>query len=74
MKSLEVKGMSCGHCVSSVKEELNKFPNLKDIEVNLEEGMARFETESPMSEQEVEQVKEAVKKIGFEPGRYQGNQ
>jgi copper chaperone len=74
MKSLEVKGMSCGNCVSSVKEELSKFPNLKDIEVNLEQGMAKFETESPMSEDEVEKLKEAVKKIGFEPGRYQNSQ
>lgn len=70
MKSLEVKGMSCQHCVASVTEALKKFPKLKDIEVSLEEGLAKFEIESPVSDKEIEQLKEAIKKIGFEPGAY----
>jgi len=70
MKSLQVKGMSCGHCVASVTEALGKFPNLKDIKVSLEQGMAEFETESPLSQSDVEELKAAINKIGFEPGEY----
>lgn len=70
MKKLEVKGMSCQHCVASVTDALKKFPHLKDIKVDLEEGMAHFETESPISDEDVEHLKKAIEKIGFEPGEY----
>jgi copper chaperone len=70
MQSLEVKGMSCGHCVASVTDALNKLPGLTDVQVSLEKGLAEFKTESPLSESEVEQLKQAITKIGFEPGNY----
>lgn len=70
MNSLEVKGMSCQHCVASVTEALKKFPNLKDIKVSLEKGLAEFETESPVSDEDIEKLKQAINKIGFEPGAY----
>lgn len=72
MRSLEVKGMSCGHCVASVTDALKNLPGLTDIKVSLEKGLAEFETESPLGEAEVRQLKEAISKIGFEPGEYKG--
>lgn len=74
MKSLEVKGMSCQNCVAGVKDALEQFPKLKDVEVSLEKGLAKFETDSPVSETDVEQLKQAIDKIGFQPGEYRENE
>ncbi|WP_214413306.1 heavy-metal-associated domain-containing protein [Sphaerisporangium fuscum] len=33
-----VKGMTCGHCVSSVKEEVGEVPGVTGVEVDLDSG------------------------------------
>ncbi|MBB1056373.1 heavy-metal-associated domain-containing protein [Dietzia sp. B19] len=33
-----VSGMTCGHCVASVKEEVSEIPGVTDVEVDLESG------------------------------------
>ncbi|TDE37615.1 copper chaperone [Nonomuraea mesophila] len=33
-----VKGMTCGHCVSSVKEEVGEVPGVTAVEVDLASG------------------------------------
>jgi copper chaperone len=70
MDTLEVKGMSCQHCVASVTEALQNVPGVRDVKVSLDEGLARFEIDTPMSESEEEHLRQAVKNIGFEPGEY----
>ena len=35
---LSVDGMTCGHCVMSVKEELSEIPGVKNVEVILNSG------------------------------------
>ena len=35
-----VTGMTCGHCVSSVTEEVGKVDGVTNVEVNLEAGEA----------------------------------
>ena len=35
---LSVDGMTCGHCVMSVKEELGEIPGVKNVEVILISG------------------------------------
>ena len=34
-KNYEIQGMSCGGCVNSVKNALQKFPGVEDAEVHL---------------------------------------
>ena len=34
-KNYEIKGMSCGGCVNSVKQVLMKIPNIEEVEVKL---------------------------------------
>ena len=34
-KNYEIKGMSCGGCVNSVKQALMKISNVEDVEVQL---------------------------------------
>ncbi|GAA0944930.1 heavy-metal-associated domain-containing protein [Nonomuraea longicatena] len=33
-----VTGMTCGHCVASVKEEVGEVPGVTDVEVDLPTG------------------------------------
>lgn len=33
-----VSGMTCGHCVASVKEEVSDIPGVTEVEVDLETG------------------------------------
>ena len=62
MESLKISGMSCGHCVQAVKQALENVEGLKNVEVDLETGEARFEQEKPV---DMEVVKKAVQDAGY---------
>jgi len=38
---LAIEGMTCGHCQRRVREALQKVAGVSDVDVNLEEGVAR---------------------------------
>jgi copper chaperone len=42
---LKIEGMSCGHCVRSVKDALEGIPGVKSAAVALDPGSARIEAE-----------------------------
>lgn len=58
---LKVSGMSCGHCVGSVKHALESIPGVSQVEVNLSEGSS---TVSGTNFENVALV-EAVKEEGY---------
>ena len=64
MESMKIKGMSCQHCVGSVKKALENIPGLSQITVNLDAAEATFENEKVAREE----IRAAISKIGFEPG------
>jgi len=64
MESLKIKGMSCQHCVGSVKKALESIAGLSEVTVNLDKGEATFLNRNA----DREEIKAAIKKIGFEPG------
>lgn len=68
MKKVEVKGMSCMHCVSSVEKALAAIEGVTDIAVSLEDSCATYEEATPVDDAK---VKEAITKIGFEAGEVQ---
>lgn len=37
-KTLNVEGMSCGHCKAAVEEELNNLPGVEHSNADLEKG------------------------------------
>lgn len=61
MKTIKIKGMSCGHCTASVKEALEKLDGISDVEVDLDNGEARFQGDI---DQNV--IKDTIDAIGFE--------
>ncbi|GAA4197474.1 cation transporter [Streptosporangium oxazolinicum] len=57
-----VTGMTCGHCVSSVKEEVGEVPGVTDVDVDLETGRVDVSGDSF----DDTAVRAAVKEAGYE--------
>ena len=58
-----VSGMTCGHCVSSVTEEVTNIPGVTDVQVDLASGAVTITSETPVEETA---VKAAVDEAGYE--------
>jgi len=43
MKSIKIKGMSCQHCVMAVTKALGALDGIKDVKVDLINGVATYE-------------------------------
>ncbi|PZG14776.1 cation-transporting ATPase [Spongiactinospora gelatinilytica] len=57
-----VTGMTCGHCVSSVKEEVGEVPGVAEVEVDLDSGLLTVRSESPV---DGAAITAAVKEAGY---------
>lgn len=64
MENLKIKGMSCQHCVGSVKKALEGISGLSRISVDLDAGEATFENDGVSPEE----IDSAITKIGFDTG------
>ena len=58
-----VSGMTCGHCVGSVTEEVSKIPGVTDVQVDLASGAVTIASESGVDDNA---VKAAVDEAGYE--------
>lgn len=65
MKTVKIKGMSCQHCVKSVKKTLEEIDGIADVVVDLARGEASFEEIRPVDD---ELLREKIKKAGYELG------
>lgn len=63
METLKIKGMSCQHCVGSVKKTLESLSGISEVTVNLEAGEATFSNNGVSRDE----IKKAISGIGFEP-------
>ncbi len=64
----QVGGMTCGHCVAAVKEELSGLDGVTDVDVELVAGGVSpviVTTDQPLDE---EKVRAAVDEAGYELG------
>jgi copper chaperone len=57
---LTVAGMTCGHCVASVTEELQEISGVNDVQVDLATGRVRFTAAQPVSDAEVQAAVEGA--------------
>ncbi|WP_446225670.1 heavy-metal-associated domain-containing protein [Nocardia sp. IBHARD005] len=48
-----VTGMTCGHCVSSVKQEIGKIDGVTSVDVDLASGLVRVDSEGDLADAEV---------------------
>ncbi|MEV6238521.1 copper ion binding protein [Lentzea sp. NPDC051838] len=58
-----VSGMTCGHCVASVTEEVAKISGVSDVSVHLETGRVTITSAAPVT---LEDVRAAVAEAGYE--------
>ncbi|MFV0308667.1 MAG: heavy-metal-associated domain-containing protein [Desertimonas sp.] len=58
-----VTGMTCGHCVAAVNEELTKLPGVTDVDVQLDGGAVTIRSDQPLDD---EAVRAAVDEAGYE--------
>jgi copper chaperone len=63
MQSFTVKGMSCGHCVNAVTEEIMSLDGVQRVDVDLETGAVTVVAVRELGEAEVEV---AVEEAGYE--------
>jgi copper chaperone len=62
LRTYTVSGMTCGHCVSSVTEEVQEVPGVENVEVTLETGALTVTSSSPIDDAT---VKAAVEEAGY---------
>jgi copper chaperone len=60
--SYTVVGMTCGHCVSAVTEEVGQVPGVTGVEVDLAGGGLTVTSEAPVDEAA---VRAAVEEAGY---------
>ncbi|MCL5406311.1 MAG: heavy-metal-associated domain-containing protein [Deltaproteobacteria bacterium] len=65
MKTVKVKGMSCQHCVKSVKKTLEEIDGIANVTVDLAKGEATFDETHPVDN---DLIREKIKKAGYELG------
>jgi copper chaperone len=58
-----VSGMTCGHCVSSVKEEVSGVTGVTNVEVDLATGLLTVASDGSVQK---EQIAAAVQEAGYE--------
>ena len=56
--------MTCGGCVNSVKNILQKIPGVTSVDVSLDRGIARVQYDAAKTDSS--QFREAIKNAGFE--------
>lgn len=61
--TVAVSGMSCGHCASSVQDEVGQLPGVTAVDVDLVSGTVTIDSESPL---ESSAVKNAVEEAGYQ--------
>ena len=61
--TLKVKGMTCQHCVMSVKKSLGKLEGIQNVDVDLQKGEVLFDNTKGLA---ADVVKKAIEEAGFQ--------
>lgn len=63
--TISVSGMTCGHCVSAVSEELEALEGVEDVSVDLNAGGVSTVTITSSKELPPSDIGEAVAEAGY---------
>lgn len=63
--TINVSGMTCGHCVSSVTEELSSLDGVENVQVALNKGGLSEVTITSAKELNPAEIGEAVAEAGY---------
>lgn len=62
--TLNVQGMSCGHCVKAVEGSVGKLQGVNEVKVNLD--AAQVEVSFNESQVSIDQIKETIDDQGYD--------
>jgi copper chaperone len=62
-QTFTVTGMTCGHCVASVTEEISELPGVEAVDVVLDSGAVTVTSSQPLEQQS---VRAAVEEAGYQ--------
>lgn len=62
----QVTGLTCGHCVASVKEELGELAGVTSVEVELNNGGVSLVTVESAASLITDEVRAAIDEAGYE--------
>lgn len=63
--TVSISGMTCGHCVDSVTEEINAIQGVQNVSVDLNKDGISTATITSESDLDQEQIGEAVAEAGY---------
>lgn len=63
--TVSISGMHCGHCVSSVSEELQELEGVQDVAVELNKDGISVATITSLSELDPKEISEAIAEAGY---------
>lgn len=63
MPTIQIKGMSCSHCVMAVTKALSGIDGVRNVRVDLDRGEATFEETRPVDRAV---IAERIRKAGFD--------
>jgi len=61
--TLNVVGMTCGHCVKAVTDELSAIDGVNAVQVDLDNGRVEVDSDGPL---DPAVIAEAIDEAGFE--------
>ncbi|KWX23126.1 MULTISPECIES: heavy-metal-associated domain-containing protein [Mycolicibacterium] len=62
-QTVTVTGMTCGHCASSVREEVGSIPGVTTVDVDLATGLVTIASDTELDEGA---IAEAVAEAGYQ--------
>ena len=62
-QTFTVTGMTCGHCATSVSEEISELEGVQDVAVVVETGAVTVTSAAPLAEAD---VRAAVEEAGYQ--------
>jgi copper chaperone len=63
MPEIEVKGMSCAHCVAAMTKAMASLAGVSNVKVDLARGLVSYDSAAPIPREELARV---VNRAGFE--------
>ncbi|MGA1796574.1 MAG: heavy-metal-associated domain-containing protein [bacterium] len=63
MRTVTIRGMSCGHCVEAVTKAMQQIEGVEEIDVDLKTGRVTFEETAPV---DMEIIRERIEGAGYE--------
>ncbi len=61
-QTITVSGMTCGHCATSVREEVGGLPGVRAVEVDLSSGLVTIDSDNQL---DPSAISDAVAEAGY---------